>query len=152
MKKIIMFVTVALFASGPAFGYDANLAQQLDKFYQPFHGSSCAKELQMIKPEAFVKDLRGGKKVFVLDVRTKAEADIVGVTVPGTVRVPLAQVFTPETLSKIPTDGKVVVTCKAGHRATAVAMGLRQIGFENVYILKGGLDALTKYIGPKSVH
>ena len=149
MKKVLLFGLMAFLAAGSAFGYDAGLAQRLGEFYQPFQGASCAKQLQMIKPDAFIKELRAGKRMALIDVRTSGEAGIVGVTLPGTVRVPMARVFTPETLAAIPADGKVVVVCKSGHRATAVAMGLRQIGFKNVFVLKGGLKALTAYVDPK---
>ena len=41
-----------------------------------------------------------------------------------------------------------VVLCKSGARATAAGTALRHIGFENVYVLKGGFKALTGYLGP----
>jgi len=37
-------------------------------------------------------------------------------------------------------------------RATAAGTALRHIGFENVYILKGGFKALTDYMGPKEAN
>ena len=73
-------------------------------------------------------------------------------TAPGTLKIPMAQVFKPENLARIPTDGKVVVVCKAGHRAYVVAFALRHIGFENVYILQGGAISLAKYLSPKNAY
>jgi rhodanese-related sulfurtransferase len=60
------------------------------------------------------------------------------------------QVFKPESLAQIPTDRPVVVTCKSGVRCTAIAFALRNIGFENVYSMKGGLIDLMKYLSPKT--
>jgi rhodanese-related sulfurtransferase len=49
-------------------------------------------------------------------------------------------------------SGMVVIICKSGTRATAVGTALRHIGFDNVYILKGGLMALSKYLSPKTAN
>jgi rhodanese-related sulfurtransferase len=46
----------------------------------------------------------------------------------------------------------VVVLCKSGARATAAGTALRHIGFEHVYVLKGGYKALIAYMGPKEVN
>ena len=58
------------------------------------------------------------------------------------------ELFTEANLARIPTDKAVVVLCKSGTRATAAGTALRHIGFENVYVLKGGFKALTGYLGP----
>lgn len=92
------------------------------------------------------------KKPFVLDVRTEQESAIYGITLADSVSVPMKEVFTKETLDQLPTDRKIVVVCKGGHRATAVAMGLRQIGFKDVFILKGGFTAFAKYLTPKTAN
>lgn len=42
--------------------------------------------------------------------------------------------------------------CKSGTRATAAMTALRRIGFEDTYVLKGGLQALTRYMGPKEAN
>jgi rhodanese-related sulfurtransferase len=42
--------------------------------------------------------------------------------------------------------------CLSGTRATAAGTALRHIGFDNVYILKGGFKALTGYLGPKEAN
>ncbi len=154
MKKFIPFVTMCLCLSGAgsAFGYDAELAQRLEKFYQPFEGKQTAKQMQLILAPKFVEAIKAGEKLFILDVRTKGETDIYGITLPESMAVEMSQVFKPETLDTIPTDRKVVVVCKAGYRATAIAMGLREIGFDNVHVLKKGFDALAKYMTVKNVY
>ena len=104
----------------------------------------------MISPADFVKAVKAEKKPFVLDVRTEQESTIYGITLADSMSAPMKQVFTKKTLDQLPTDRKIVVACKGGHRATAIAMGLRQIGFKDVFILKGGLAALAKYLTPKT--
>jgi len=67
---------------------------------------------------------------------------------PGSLMIPVDELFTETKLSLIPTDKTVVVVCMSGTRATAAGTALRHIGFENVYVLKGGFKALTGYLGP----
>jgi 3-mercaptopyruvate sulfurtransferase SseA len=62
------------------------------------------------------------------------------------------ELFTDAGLARIPTDKTVIVLCKSGTRATAAGTALRHIGFENVYILKGGYKALIAYMGPKEAN
>jgi len=100
----------------------------------------------------FVKAVKADTKPFVLDVRTEQEAAIYGITLADSVSMPMKRVFTKDTLDQIPTDRKIVVVCKGGHRATAIAMGLRQIGFKDVFILKGGFAALAKFLAPKTAN
>jgi rhodanese-related sulfurtransferase len=88
--------------------------------------------------------------VILLDVRTKKEQSIVGLTFENSLRLPMNEVFTPESLATIPTDKKVIVTCKSGVRCTVIALALRNIGFENVFAMKGGLTGLMKYLSPKT--
>ena len=72
--------------------------------------------------------------------------------ISNSMTVPMNEVFKKENLKKIPTKLKVVVVCKAGGRATAIATGLRNIGFNNVYVLKNGFSELAKYVSPKTAY
>jgi 3-mercaptopyruvate sulfurtransferase SseA len=71
---------------------------------------------------------------------------------PGALVIPINELFTDASLARIPTDKTVIVLCKSGTRATAAGTALRHIGFENVYILKGGYKALIAYMGPKEAN
>jgi len=51
-----------------------------------------------------------------------------------------------------PTWSYDVVVCVSGARASAAGTALRHIGFENVYIFKGGFKALAGYMGPKEAN
>lgn len=66
--------------------------------------------------------------------------------------IPVSELFTRASLAQIPTDKTVVILCLSGTRASATGTALRHIGFENVYILKGGFKALTGYLGPKEAN
>lgn len=97
--------------------------------------------------KAFQK-VKAKEPLVVLDVRTPAETDVYDVTLPGALMIPINELFTPANLARIPTDKTVVVLCLSGARATAAGTALRHIGFENVYILKGGYKALVAYLDP----
>ena len=87
-----------------------------------------------------------------LDVRTPAESGVYSVTLPGSLAIPINELFKPDNLARIPTDRTVVVFCLSGSRATAAGTALRHIGFENVYILKGGYKALVAYMSPEQAN
>ena len=151
MKKLILIMTMALFSS-TAWGVDKGLAYSYGQYFLPFDGKGTSKALQFIKVPDFVKAIKSGEKLFVLDIRTPAETRIVAMGVSEKLVVPMNQVFRPDVLSRIPNDRKVVVVCKAGARAMAIATALRHTGYKNIYVLKGGIAELAKYVVPKTVY
>ena len=151
MKKFILFIVIFLLTTSVASAYDKVMAESYNQYFKPFSEKATSKSLHMISTAAFVKDLKAGK-LFVLDVRTPGETIIYGLTVPGSIAIPMDQVFKPENLSYLPTTGKIVIVCKAGHRAMAVSTALRHIGIKNVYSLKLGIQDLAKYLSPKNAY
>jgi len=104
----------------------------------------------MLSAEDLLKAVKAGEKMTVLDIRTPGETGIIGINLPDTLVISMDRLFTPENLGRIPTDRKVVVVCKSGHRATAIALALRHVGFDNVFILS--LAALDDYLSPKTAY
>ncbi len=151
MKKIILIILMFFLPTTIASAYDKVMAESYDQYFKPFSEKATSKSLHMIKTADFVRDVRAGK-LFVLDVRTPGETRIYGITIPESVAIPMDQVFKAENLANLPTTGKIVIVCKAGHRAMAVSTALRHIGFDNVYILKAGLQDLAKYLTPKNAY
>ncbi|NOQ78134.1 MAG: rhodanese-like domain-containing protein [Gammaproteobacteria bacterium] len=151
MKKIILMVVMFLIATSSGWAYDKMMAESYAQYFKPFADKATSKSLHMIKTADFVKDLRAGK-LFVIDIRTPGETIIYGLTVPGSVNIPMNQIFKPDNLDLLPTFGKIVIVCKAGHRAMAVSTALRHIGFNNVYSLKLGIQDLAKYLSPKNAY
>lgn len=90
-----------------------------------------------------VKDLKEkidiGEKVFILDVREKAEWD--AGYIPGAVHIRLTELT--DNLNKLPADKNalIVVYCKVGARGMIALAALRILGYTNVYNLRGGSDA-----------
>jgi rhodanese-related sulfurtransferase len=92
------------------------------------------------------------KDIVTLDVRTPAETAVFSLTLENSLNIPVDQVFMKQNLDLIPADKVVVVICKSGARATAVGTSLRHIGFDKVYILTGGFQALSSYYGPAQAY
>ena len=146
----VMVVALLLSFSPLTSAYDQPLAESYESYFEPFKGKATGKAMQQMPIPKFVLEVRSGSDFYLIDIRTPAESSIVGLTLPGTVAIPMNQLFRAENLARIPTDRKVVVTCKAGHRGMAVTTALRHIGFSNVYNLKGGVMALIKHLNPKT--
>ena len=150
MKKYLVVLLVAFLFPGSALGYDEALAKTYEQFFASFEEKQVPKALHLLPPEKVVDAIKKGEEIVLLDVRTKQEQSIIGLTFHDSLSLPMNEVFRPENLAKIPTDKKVIVTCKSGVRCTVIGLALRNIGFENVYAMKGGLMGLMKYLSPKT--
>jgi rhodanese-related sulfurtransferase len=151
LTLILSLILIVCFSS-VGVAYDAGLAQSYAKFFQPVAGANMGKALHLVTPEKLVKDLQEGRQVVVLDVRTPNEFGVFGMTLPDSLSIPVNDVFLPENLDRIPEDKQVVIICKSGARSIAVGTALRHVGFKNVYILKGGLSALSNYLSAKTAN
>ena len=148
----IVLVAIAVTIANPAWSYDVAMAKSYEKLFAPVKGAQAGKAMHLMKPDAFVNKVIGKEPLVVLDVRTPAETAVYGSTLPGTLVIPLNELFTEANLARIPTDKTVVVLCMSGTRAAATGTALRHIGFDNVYVLKGGFKALAGYMGPKEIN
>jgi len=149
---IITLLAAAVTIAAPVWSYDLAMAESYAVLFSPVKGAGAGKALHLIPPDAFLNKVKANEPLVALDVRTPAETDIFSVTLPGALAIPINELFTEANLARIPTDKTVVVMCLSGTRATAAGTALRHIGFENIYILKGGFKALTGYMGPKEAN
>jgi len=131
--------------------YDKMMAESYAQYFAPFSHKATGKHLHMIGNAAFIEHAKAGE-LFILDIRAPGETSIIGINIPETAAIPMNQVFTAESLARLPTDMKIVVVCKAGHRAMAISTALRHIGFDNTYILKSGIQGLAQYLSPKTAY
>jgi rhodanese-related sulfurtransferase len=154
LKNLLTTIPLALAMAGPfpAWSYDMTMAESYAKLFAPVKGEGAGKALHLMGPDAFVNKIKKNEPLVVLDVRTPAETAVYTATLPGALAIPINGLFTKANLARIPTDKTVVVMCLSGTRATAAGTALRHIGFDNVYILKGGFKALTGYLGPKEAN
>jgi len=59
-------------------------------------------------------------------------------SIPGTMHIPLGEL--PRHLHRLDPERPVIVHCKSGMRSLAACQLLRQMGFREVYNLRGGID------------
>ncbi len=137
--------------AGEAVTWDEELAASYQRFFAPFSAADTMAALRMMPVETFLCALKTEEPPLVLDVRTPGETGVIGFTFPGALTIPMDQVFTPELIGTL-AGKEVVVVCQAGHRATAVALGLRHVGLKDIWILKGGTAALAAQLNPKSAY
>jgi len=150
MTARVLVVVAAAAVGGPAGGFDAGLAKTYEQFFASFEEQQTAKALHFMKAEQIVEAIKKGEDMVLLDVRTEREQSLIGLSYPAALHMPMNEVFKPENLAKIPTDKKVVVTCQSGVRCAVIALALRNVGFDNVFSMKGGLMEMMKFLNPKT--
>jgi len=148
----ITLLAVTVIITEPVWSYDSAMAESYAELFAPVKGAGAGKALHLMKPDAFLNKVKAKEPLVVVDIRTPAETGVYSATLPGSLLIPINELFTKAKLAQIPTDKTVVILCLSGTRATAAGTALRHIGFENVYILKGGFKALTGYLGPKEAN
>lgn len=149
---LILSILTTLLLLPMAWAYDAEMAQGYARMFQSVHGVKAGKALHMVKSDEFVQRMKKGEVIVVIDIRTPGEFGVFGMTTPNTMTIPINELFKKENLERIPVDKQVLIVCKSGTRATAAGIALRHIGFENVYVLKGGLGALASYLSAKTAN
>ena len=153
-KKFLVLASAAalLLAASAGSAYDTGLVGGYAQLFAPVKGVTAGKGLHVMTVPAFVDLVKSGKELVTVDVRTPAEARVFGMTLPNSLSIPIDQLFQPANLDRIPTDKPVVVICHSGARAIAAGTALRHIGFNNVYVLKGGLKELAGYLSAKTAN
>jgi rhodanese-related sulfurtransferase len=154
MKRIVMITVIGLSMGMNSFvwSYDVKMAESYANIFSQASGSDAGKALHFISPGAFIENIREGKSFVAIDVRTSAETSVFSLSLPNSLNIPVDKIFEAKNLDLIPTDRPVIIVCKSGARATAVGTSLRHIGFDNVYILKGGFQGLSSFYGPKQAY
>ena len=153
IKRVLMTVLLAISAfSTQAWSYDTELAAGYAQLFAPAVGAKTGPAIHLIGPPALVAKIQANEPMILLDIRTPAETRIFTAALPGSLSIPLNELFLPENLERLPTDRPVMVICQSGIRAAAAGTALRHIGFERVSIVKGGFKALSSYLDAKTAN
>lgn len=154
MKHTFCTICIGLTLTLPAtsFAYDATLAERLhqDIISKQTHKFLVEKD-NKISAEDVLKSLANKEKITLLDIRTSAEQNVVGLTHPNSRFIPLEKLMVKENLDRLPKDGKIVIVCHSGSRAAFATSLLQAVGFDNVVFLNGGLIQLITALTPKTV-
>ena len=151
MIRYIVALLIAILAF-PTLAYDDALANSYRAHFAAASGKAVGKALHALPADAYLQAVKKGESITILDVRTVAETGLVGAGTGKVLYIPVNEVFDPENLAKLPTEGKVVVLCAKGFRAAMIASALRHTGFDNVYFVKGGFAAIANLVNPKTAH
>ncbi len=126
----------------PVCGEHPTITEPID--YQDFCGMNPPPDV----PTLTVHDLQalraGGQDHFLLDVREPAEYQ--AARIEGSTLIPLGEVA--QRAGELPRNRKIVVHCKLGGRSAKAVATLRELGFEDVWNVAGGITAWSKEIDP----
>ena len=103
----------------------------------PSSGDFANNSIDGDKLAAMLADPAQKANIYILDVRQ--QADYAKGHIAGAAHVDFPQWASPDNLSKLPKDKKVVVVCYTGTTAGQVVGGLRMLGYDAV-VLKGGMN------------
>jgi len=78
------------------------MAESHADLFSPVKGAGAGKSLHLIPPDVFLNTVKG--PLVVLDIRTPAETGVYGVTLPGSLVIPVNILFTDAKLAQISTD------------------------------------------------
>ena len=150
MKKFVAAALSVLTLSTASFSIDWELAKKYDAIFSQLDQETLTKSPCRVTPKQVLEMIKKGEDIVLLDIRTKPEQSIVGLTFKNSLNIPMDELFKEENLKKLPKDKKIIVVCHSGARAIAVTFALRSLGFNNAYALKGGIAALADYVTPKT--
>ncbi len=93
-----------------------------------------------IEPETVKQMLDNGNNFKLIDVRSEGEYGIC--KIDGSLLIPLdiIQEKNPEKLNGLKPSDEIVLHCKAGVRSLKAAKALKEIGFNNVKSMRGGIE------------
>lgn len=78
--------------------------------------------------------------MLLLDIREQTELDEAPYMIPGSIHMPMGQVFVENSKGNLPKDKKIVMICRSGARCSLVAQALADKGYDLDY-LEGGITA-----------
>lgn len=148
--KFITLVGALALSFSSLSAYDADLAKKLDGFYEKMTFEPLSKSHLLLKPDAFVEEVKKDPSIVVIDVRTPQEQAFVKLGYTNTLEMPLEELFEAKNLDRIPTDKRLVVVCHSGTRAIPSALNLKMLGFKNVQVLENGIVGIAQISSPKT--
>ncbi len=96
---------------------------------------------QIISPEKLESELKENNEIILVDVRTREEYG--EKHIPNSILIPLNNINIDE-LDKIEDiknkNKKIVIYCKSGNRSKIAGEELANIGYNNIYLLEGGIN------------
>ncbi|MBK8093724.1 MAG: molybdopterin-synthase adenylyltransferase MoeB [Verrucomicrobiaceae bacterium] len=131
----------------PVCGQNPSITQPID--YEGFCGIPKVPASTSPEPSMTVHELKqlrdAGDDHFLLDVREPHEQSIC--RIEGATLIPLGELD--NRTAELPKGKRILVHCKSGGRSARAVSRLRELGFENVWNISGGIIAWAREIDPK---
>ncbi|MGB5965113.1 MAG: rhodanese-like domain-containing protein [Sulfurimonadaceae bacterium] len=150
-NKILIGALCASTLTVSLFSFDVEKAKKFDQFYSNFTPKALAFSKSDISSSEVMTMIRENKKFTFLDIRTRAEMDIIGITAPNTLEIEMQDLFKEKNLNLLPTKELIVMVCHSDARAMVAATSLNMLGFTNIRVLKDGMKGFAKEVGRTTV-
>ncbi len=112
-------------------------------------GDLVSRDVHMtITPEELWRRMENNEDLVLVDVRQPEEFS--DFAIPGSINIPLGDLFNNESLDKIPRGRQVVTVCPHGNRSMVAAFALARNGTEALS-LSGGLAGWGQVLSPKTL-
>jgi sulfur-carrier protein adenylyltransferase/sulfurtransferase len=118
--------------------------------YEDFCGASIqgdevgVKPIKQLAPWEVDQRIKAGEKLTLLDVRREIEQQISGL--PGATQIHLDKLE--ESINLLDKTQPIVVYCRTGKRSARAVRKLEKAGFDQVYNLRGGINAWAREVDP----
>lgn len=90
------------------------------------------------------KAMKNGDQIHLVDVREPYEFACGNLQ---SIHIPMGEIV--ERINEIPNEGKVVIMCRSGKRAEAVAnLLVSDFGRKNIWLLEGGIESWKLAVDP----
>lgn len=149
-QKLLLIASAITLSLTSAHAYDVELAKKLDGFYEKMTFEPLSKSNLLLKPEAFVDEVKKDPSIVVIDIRTPQEQAFVKLGYTNTLEMPLEELFEAKNLDRIPSDKRLVIMCHSGTRALPAALNLKMLGFKNIQVLDHGIVGMAQISSPKT--
>jgi rhodanese-related sulfurtransferase len=116
----------------------------VDEVLDEIVAADAAERAMQIEPRELASKIAAGESVNLLDIRTREEFETVKIDGANFFSQELMQ----EILSKWPEKDLLAIYDHAGERALDAAAYFQGHGFENVKVLRGGIDAWSAEVDP----
>lgn len=151
MKRLLAALAFAVLVSGPALAQEEGAGEYASQVApgNPLQIPPGIYAYGAAKLADFFAATNGARTIFAKDLSARIDAGVPQLLVdirpstdyakghvPGAVNLPLATLFQPQNLAKLPTDGTpIVIICHTGHTASMALGGLVALGY-NPFVLR----------------
>ncbi|WP_347373120.1 rhodanese-like domain-containing protein [Aequorivita sp. Q41] len=107
-------------------------------FFTACQDKSVAQEIHLVSPQEFQEAIIS-KKVQLVDVRTPSEFE--AGHFENAININIAETYFITEVEKLNLETPIFIYCQSGKRSAKAALILKDVGFKEIYDLKGGYQS-----------